>query len=254
MLEPRQLQSATPPQRADWVQSPTLPLPPPRDRDDIDRFLGELSTVGVEHVDAIRAMFAGYEARSELAGLFNSALGDRPCEDVGRLLFLLSAVGELAETSSLEFLHQLVWEPDDRLLPPNPDDEDAPADRQCCMFPTSGVIQARAVEMFAWIATTREDDRLLRVVREHPSTVTRLAAADAYLFAHGDAVEALERVMNEARPTDRNGIGVPRLVRGCDREHFDREFERANGGRCECPTTHLPIRPRQSLHTTEGHS
>lgn len=236
------LEIAPPPRRGEWAQSPTLPLPPPRDRRELDRFLEALSTVAVQDVEAIRAMFAGFGDREALAAVFHEALGDRPCGDVGRFM-LLSAVGELADPSSLGPLHDLVWAEDADLLVPDPYREEAGAKSSYCMFPASGMIQARAVEMFAWVAAGREDDGLLRIVAEHPSVATRLSAADACLFAH-DAAEALQRVLAVARPEDRNGIGVPRLVRGCDREAFDLALEQAQSGRDVCPPRRIAIRVR----------
>jgi hypothetical protein len=243
---------APPPRRGEWAQSPTLPLPPPRDRGELDRFLETLSTVAVQDVEAIRAMFAGFGDRATLAAVFHEALGDRPCGDVGRFMLLLSAVGELAEPSSLGPLHDLIWAGDADLLRPDPLEAHPGAESAACMFPESGMIQARAAEMFAWIAAGREDDRLLHVVAEHPSVVTRLAAADAYLFAHGDAGDARQRVLALARPEDRNGIGVPRFVRGGDREAFDRALEQAQGGREVHPPRQLVLRPRASQRDPKG--
>jgi hypothetical protein len=241
-----------PPRRGEWAQSPTLPLPPPRDRRDLDRFLGTLSTVAVQDVEGIRAMFAGFGDRETLAAVFHEALSDRPCGDVGRFMLLLSVVGELAEPSSLGPLHDLIWAGDADLLRPDPDEDYADARGSACMFPASGMIQARAAEMFAWIAGGREDDRLLRVVAEHPSVVTRLAAADAYLFAHHDSEDSRRRVLAAARPEDRNGIGVPRFVRGGDREAFDRALEQAPGGREVQPPHQMALRPRGRRGAEKG--
>lgn len=216
-----------PPRRGEWAQSPTLPLPPPRDRGELDHFLQTLSTVAVDDAEAIRAMFADVRDREELAAVFHEALGDRPCGDVSRFMLLLSSVGELACASSLAPLEEVVWTADADLLVPGPSGEGGERESARCEFPASGMIQARAAEMFAWIAAGREDDRLLRIVAEHPSVATRLAAADACLFAYADAPDALERVLAVARPDDRSGIGVPRFVRGGDREAFDRALERA---------------------------
>jgi len=246
------LEHAPPPRRGEWAQSPTLPLPPPRDRGELDRFLEALSNVAIQDVEAIRAMFAGFGDREALAAVFHQALGERPCGDVGRFMLLLSAVGELAERSSLEPLHDLVWAKDADLLVADPHGAEAGTESSCCMFPASGMIQARAVEMFAWVAAVREDDRLLRIVAEHSSVTTRLAAADACLFAHDDAADVLQRVLAAARPEDRNGIGVPRRVRGGDREAFDRALEQAQGGRDVRLPHRIAIRARPHERDAKG--
>ena len=246
------LETAPPPRRGEWAQSPTLPLPPPRDREELDRFLEALSTVAVQDAEAIRAMFAGFGDREALAAVFHEALGDRPCGEVGRFMLLLSAVGELADPSSLAPLHDLIWAEDADLLLPDPHEGEPSAEDASCMFSASGMIQARAVEMFAWVAVGRDDDRLLRIVAEHPSVVTRLAAADAYLFAHDDADDARQRVLARARPEDRNGIGVPRLVRGGDREAFDRELEQAQVSRDVGPPRQIALRARPRERDAKG--
>lgn len=245
-------ENAPPLRRGDWAQSPTLPLPPPRSRGELDGFLETLSTVAVQDVEAIRAMFAGFSDRQVLAAVFHEALNDRPCGDIGRFMLLLSVVGELADPSSLEPLHDLVWTEDADLLAPESYSGEGRAESSDCMFSAAGMIQARSAEMFAWIAAGREDDRLLRIVAEHTAVVTRLATADAYLFAHADAAEALERVLTVARAEDRNGIGVPRFVRGSDSGAFDRAMEFAHVDREVIPPSRIPIQARGSKQESKG--
>jgi len=220
-------QTPPPMRRIDWVASPTLPLQPPRSRRELDGFLQALATIPVGDVPAIRVMFAGFEARDAIAEVFREGMAQRPCGDLGQFMLLLSAVGELACPRSIAPLHELIWTADEALLVDDPCGSDR--ETSCCVFPPRGMIQARAAEMFAWIAAGREDDRLLRVVAEHPSVVTRLAAADAFLFAHKDAGAARERVLAVARPGDASAIGVPRFTRDCRRAEFDAALE---AGRC----------------------
>lgn len=236
MREVDQLEFSPPPRRPGGkAESPTLPLPPPRDAAELDGFLESLSAVTVGDTESIRAMFAGFAGRQELAQVFHHALAARPCGDVGRFMLLLSCTGELADPSSLELLHDLAWTRDEELLPTEHAHHKPDSDAYRSMFSASGMIQARAAEMFAWVAKGRDDQRLLRMVAEHPSVVVRLAAADACLFAHKDAPDALQRILAAARPEDRAGIGVPRLVRGGDRAAFDRAV-----GKCH---EHAPVPP-----------
>jgi hypothetical protein len=169
-------------------------------------------------------------------------------------MLLLSAVGELADPTSLEPLHDLVWTEDADLLAPEWYSGEARAESSDCMFSAAGMIQARAAEMFAWIAAGGEDDRLLRIVVEHPEVVTRLAAADAYLFAHADAAEALERVLAVARSEDRKGIGVPRFVRGSDGEAFDGAMAHVHVDQEVILPSRIPIQARQSYREAKGDS
>jgi hypothetical protein len=218
-------QGGPPSRRGDEAKSPTLPLPPPRNRAELDGFLESLSQIPVDQVEGIREMFAAFTEPDYVAHLFHEALAERPVGDLGRFMLLLSALGQLARPSSLQLLHDLVWADDKQLMGgaiyDGPIGDPAP----CCVFPSAGLIQSRAVEMFAWIARGSEDDALLRVVSTHPSVATRLAAADAFLFAHGDEASARERVWQASNAGDRSSIGVPRLTRGCDREAFERAME-----------------------------
>lgn len=246
------LEIVPPSRRSEWAQSPTLPLPPPRDRSQLDHFLETLSTIAIQDVETIREMFADFGDREALSAILHEALSERPCGDVGRFMLLLSTVGELADPSSLEPLLDLVWVTDADLLIPDPRRDETSVESSCCMFPASGMIQARAAEMFAWIAGGREDDRLLRIVTEHPSVTTRLAAADAYLFAHGDSADSRQCVLAVARTEDRNGIGVPRLVRGCDREAFDHALEQAQDDCDVRLPSQINIRARPSERDAKG--
>lgn len=232
-------QVSPPSRRHEWVESPTLPLPPPRDRQDLDRFLDDLGAVPVGDLEGVRRMFAELPDRERVVAVVAAALSERPCGDVGRFMMLLSCAGELADQALLEPLHQIVWAADDELVAPQPQ---APAGQAGCMFPHSGLIQSRAAEMFAWIAATGYDDRLLTIIRDHAIAATRLAAADAYLYAHGDDAAALETVRAAARDDDRDRVGVPRWVRGMERAAFDRAVEvavRAAGAGLP-PQTTLP--------------
>ncbi|MFM0757923.1 hypothetical protein [Paraburkholderia strydomiana] len=200
----------------------------------MDRFLEALACVPVAEVEGIRAMFDAYSDREALASLFHERLTKRPCGDLGRFMMLLSGIGQLAHPTSLDHLHRLIWAEDADLLIDSPKGA-GHAESSCCMFPPSGMIQARAAEMFAWIAVCKEDEKLLEVVAKHSSVTTRLAAADAFLFAHHDADAARARVADAAHPEDRHGIGVPRFVRGCDRAAFDRALRDASADQPKLP-------------------
>ena len=191
-------------------------------------------------------MFAGFEHTDATAQVFNQPLGERPCGDVGRFMLLLSAVGQLAHPSSLKPLRDVVWAEDAALMGNGIDGATA-KNAASCVFPSSGLIQSRAVEMFAWIARGREDTELLRVVAQHASVATRLAAADAFLFAHNDSPAARERVLQVALPEDRSGIGVPRLVRGQDRDAFERAVHHRHADHPTEPPAQAGIRPRRRV-------
>jgi hypothetical protein len=244
-------EAAPPPRRGERVLSPTLPLPPPRDRAELDSFLESLAQVPVDQVDSIKSMFAGFEETEAIAHVFHQSLSERPCGDIGRFMLLLSAIGQLAHPSSLKPLLDVVWA-EDAALARYDTDGGAPAKEPAsCVFPSSGLVQSRAVEMFAWIAQKREDHALLRIVAEHPSVATRLAAADAFLFAHDDSPAARDRVLQAARPEDRTGVGVPRLVRGQDRDAFEAAVHHRLVDHDAKPPAQAGIRPRRQHDSYE---
>lgn len=244
-------EAAPPPRRGEWVLSPTLPLPPPRDRVELESFLESLAQVPVDQVESIKSMFAGFEDTAAIAHVFHQSLSERPCGDIGRFMLLLSAIGQLAHPSSLKPLLDVVWAEDAALAGYGSDGGAAAKEPALCVFPSSGLVQSRAVEMFAWIARGREDHALLRVVAEHPSVATRLAAADAFLFAHDDSPAARERVLQAARPEDRTGVGVPRLVRGQDRDAFEAAVHHRHADHHAKPPAQAGIRPRRQHDSYE---
>jgi hypothetical protein len=241
--------NAPPPARREWAMSPTLPLPPPRSDDDLDKFLGSIAAIEVGEIEQIRAMISGFDDPGVIAAIFNRALAARPCGDIGRFMMLLSVTGQLRHDSSLSPLEAVVWASDADLGGDVAERDSMPSVAPGCMFPWSGMIQARAAEMFAWIGVRRFDDQLLKIVTSHPLVTTRLAAADSYLFHHNDSPEALERVLAVAISSDRSGIGVPRLAREGDRDAFNKAYASAAAGESEMP---LPQRLEPKDHGHGG--
>ncbi|MBC7791050.1 MAG: hypothetical protein H7Z74_13975 [Anaerolineae bacterium] len=220
----------TPPpmRRIEEVLSPTLPLPPPRGDDELDRFLAAVAATGVGDRELIRTTIAGFDHREDVAATCHRALAARPCGEVGRFMMVLSVVGELRHDSSLEPLEAVTWAADADLLGSAYNAGARAVEGSACEFPASGMIQSRAAEMFTWVAAGRFDDRVLKIVTSHPSVATRLAAADAFLFHHQDSARALETVLAVAQPMDRKGIGVPRLWSDVDPEVFAERLAAAN--------------------------
>lgn len=222
----RGLSNAPPPaRRGEQVQSPTLPLPPPRDAATTEAFLTWVATRPRDHAKDVREAIAAIRERSAVAAVLNEQLLRLPCADVGRHLLLLSTIGELRDPSSLAALERFAWLPDEQIFAAPPTTE------RTCSFTTGGMLQARAAEMLAWILQGRNDESVLRLIRDHPSRAVRIAAIDAYLFQRGDAPEAVEFLRGQVGAADRSMVGLPRFGADADPETFDRltaEFEAAH--------------------------
>jgi hypothetical protein len=211
--------------RAEQAQSPTLPLPPPRDAATTDAFLSWVANMPRERTLEVREAISAMTDKSAVAEVLNEQLFNLPCADVGRHLLLLSTIGELREAASIAALERFTWLRDERIF-----DTPSPA-QAACTFSSSGMLQARAAEMMVWVLGVKEDDSVLRVIRDHPSRLVRIAAIDAYLFQRGDAPAAKEFLRGQISADDWSMIGLPRFGADTDRETFERqtaEYEAAH--------------------------
>lgn len=223
-----------PPAQPDFSPSasPTLPLPPPRSEDDLVALVELVACAPSSQRGWVREALATLSGKDAAIELANATVSERPMREVGFTMMLLAIVGELRDDRSLDVLRDVIWADDEALW--GVAFEEVSGD--VCVFEAAGIVQARAAEMYAWIAATRFDDELLRVVAEHPRKATRLAAADALLYHHSDRPETLERVLAIARVDDRDWIGVPRYVRTEDPVSFD-ELLRLDDYVAELPPT-----------------
>lgn len=197
-------------------ETPTLPLPPPRSQEHLHEFVSMIGCTSSGEREWIIEAVEGLRDDEQVLDLIQTALDARPVHEMGWTMTLLSITGQLRNERSLEALSRLMWASTQELL-----SLDERVDGGC-VFDPSGIIQARAVEMFAWIAATSRDEDVLAVVAEHPDRAARLAAADAYLYHHRDADEALRQVRAVARAEDRDSAGAPRFVRTDDAGEFDK--------------------------------
>lgn len=223
-----------PPAQPDFAPyaSPTLPLPPPRSEEELVALVEMVACAPGAERGWVREALATLSGEAGVGELANAVVSERPMREVGFTMTLLAIIGELRDDRSLATLREVIWAEDEALwgvaFPKASGDE--------CLFEAAGMVQARAVEMFAWIGATRFDDELLRVVAEHPSKNTRLAAADALLYHHGDHPGTLEEVRKVARAEDRDWIGVARYVRTDDPAGFDGSL-RLDAYEAEIPRT-----------------
>lgn len=237
----RQKQFAAPPvRRAEQVQSPTLPLPPPRDRATTDDFLAWIGQMPRERVGEVREAIAALEDKSAVAEVLNGQLLDLPCTDASRHLLLMSTLGELSHESSAAALERFTWLSNEQIY------HTRSVPNESCDFSTSGMLQSRAVEMMVWVLKGSDDAAVLRVIRDHPERSVRMAAIDAYLFQHGDTPEAVQTLRDLVSPEDRAMVGLPRFGAHTDPETFERltaEYEAANPSTPPMPQPRAPEKP-----------
>lgn len=192
----------------DEVESPTLPLPPPRDRAELERLITAVALAPAGERELIIETVAGFEERDQVADLLHEALFELPVRDVGRHGMVLSLIGELRHRSSVEELDRFVWLDDEQILPPDAHEgESGGAD---CHFEPFGALQARAAEMLVWVSRGVHLERVRRILYEHPDTQVRVAAIDACAYATGDDPLMLGALREIARVQDHWAVGLPR--------------------------------------------
>lgn len=207
----------------EYVASPTLPLPPPRDREELERFLVAVAMTPDGDRSLIRETIAGLGHRDEVAGVLHDALLDLPCRDESRHLILLSVTGELRHDTSLEALERFVWLSDQEVLGPDLGLEQPGSAGS--IFHPSGLLQSRAAEMLVWVSFGTYLDGVRLILESHPLDVVRLATIDAYAFAHDDTPGVLDDLRGMVREDDRWAVGLPRRT-GQEAADFDAAMAR----------------------------
>ena len=220
-LPPLQLREPGGALKPEEVESPTLPLPPPRDRDELDRFLRAVAFTPTGQRDLILQTIADFDDRAEVARLLHEALFELPVADNARHLMILSVVGALGHESSVQPLEAFVWLPDDRLFGGPIDGPGAASE-----WHPGGLLQARAAEMLVSVTRARYLDGIRRILNDHPLVDVRISTVDAYAFTFDDAAGVLEELRGMVREEDRWAVGLPRRWSGGDTEEFDAAMER----------------------------
>lgn len=86
-------------------------------------------------------------------------------------------------------------------------------------------LQAKAVDGLAYLRTPQTDEEVLRLVREHPSRIVRAEAINAYLWNHGDSVEAKQVLRKRVREDEEIFVDRVRWNTGEKAESFNRKLE-----------------------------
>ena len=194
------------------LESPTLPLPPPKSVEDLDRMLLAIATTPSENRRVVIDYLDGLEDREAVAELLHRELFDLPSPDTSRTGLVLSVIGQLAVPSSADVLEKFVWMEDDQLHQPESHPHDHHHDEEGAdgsMFAGSP-LQARAAEMLVWVEPERAWERTREILANHPSVAVRVATIDALSYSANDHPEDLERLRKTVANGDRWAVGMPR--------------------------------------------
>ncbi|MET3921623.1 hypothetical protein [Arthrobacter sp. UYEF20] len=233
-LPPLQLREPGLELKPEEVESPTLPLPPPRDREELDRFLNAVAFTPTGQRGLIKETIAGFDGRSSVADLLHQALFELPVQDTVRHLMILAVIGELGHESSRGPLERFVWLDDGEVHGPA---ADVSGEDKSVWYP-GGVLQARAAEMLVFVTAGRDVEGVRRILREHQLVDVRVATIDAFAYAGNDAPETLDELRRMVREDDRWAVGLPRRWSGGEAAAFDEAMERHDaefGARVELP-------------------
>jgi hypothetical protein len=184
----------------------------------IDAFMQWAAGTPVSNAQAVRDAVAAARADDEVARALIASLFNLPASDIGQHLLLLSIIGEMRRSEFVEPLVKFIG------LPANSIVWESPNYRACgtCIshLDTAALLKARAVEMLAWLRTSEALEAVLGFARYHDSRVVRLAALDAYTYAHEDSPEAIERARAAARRDEAKLVGLPRFTRDSNPTQF----------------------------------
>lgn len=209
------------------VESPTLPLPPPRDAAELERLLDAVASTPSGERQQIVDTLAAFTDGGAVADLLHDALFELPASDLGRHLMLLAVIGELRHESSIPVLERFVWLSDEAVL--RADSHSGPASESSEVsseFLTGGALQARAAEMLIWVTRGDFPEGIRRILGEHPALNVRVATIDACAYAADDDPQVLRSLRELVRGEDQWAVGLPRRTAGVDPDEFDALVER----------------------------
>ncbi|MEY2564953.1 MAG: hypothetical protein QOH88_3146 [Verrucomicrobiota bacterium] len=203
----------------------SVPSPVDLNVDSIDDFVDWIAATPVGDAQRIRDQVALAAKDEEVLDALTQNLFDFPIVDLGRHLLLLSIIGELRNPRAAEPLIRFIKLPGATYgLLGSDAGREIRASRQsrdASLLDGSSALQARAVEMLAYLNTPHALQEALKMASDHISRAVRVAAIDAYLFNHGDSAEAAARLKEAIQGEDRKFVGLARRFRGMDVSQFD---------------------------------
>lgn len=215
--------------------------------DTVEDFIRWVAAVPVGEVDVVRSALARARGDAAVLEALVVRLFDLPVPDFGRHQLLLSVIGELGDAEALDPLLRFVDLPPDQIFPESTGTD---GEGTCTSYlDYFAALQARAIEMVAYLKTAEALQAALAVAARHPSRAVRAAAIDAFLFNQDDSHEAIAAARAAVRPSEAHLVGLPRRERGVDPAEFDRkvlEFYSKNPG--EVPPSPRRLGRRRQKH------
>jgi hypothetical protein len=203
-----------------FVASDVSPRPVRLSSETVEEFIGWVAATPVGDAQRIRDQVALAAADEGTFDALIKELFKFPVADFGRHLLLLSVIGELKNSRAVEPLLRFIRLPAES-LPLLRKVPEAGKENDVSLLEGSAALQARAVEMLAFLRSPQALEETLRIASEHTSTSVRAAAIDAYLFNHDDSHEATEQIIRIALLKDAHLVGLPRRSRNMDADVFN---------------------------------
>lgn len=158
-----------------------------------------------------------------------------PVEAFEQRLAVIGILGEMRRPDSLSRLREVVWAP----LPPGGSIAEGLVPRDL-----EEMIQAKAVQGLAYLATPPADAEVLEVIANHEALHVRVSAIDAYMWNHGDSRMAADELYQLLPPELHPFVERPRFHRDMDPEQFTRRLEAWRERWKPQPPTPLPANPQ----------
>ncbi len=177
----------------------------------LQSLLPQLFRANSEDLPALTETLAALSQQPRIVAAFAESYKQLRPEALQERLLTLGMVGELRRPDAIPFLKEVVWTP----LPAKEGSGERLSPREI-----EEMVQVKAVEGIAFVATADADAAAKEVMLKHPSTHVRATAIDAYMWNHGDSAEAAKELYallpSELHPY----VERPRFHPGMDAKAF----------------------------------
>lgn len=187
---------------------------------DVDRVLQavlpELLEASVQDAPAVAEILADLGKQPRAVSAFAQSYRKLPREAFQERLLTMGMVGELKRSDAIPFLREVISAP----LPAKEGTSEALTPREL-----EEMIQAKAVQGLAFLATPEADAAVRDVILEHESRHVRLTGIDAYMWNHGDSPEAAKQLYEILPKNLHPYVERPRFQAGTDPKEFDERLK-----------------------------
>jgi hypothetical protein len=138
-----------------------------------------------------------------------------PAEAFEKRLMVIGILGEMRRPDSASQLREVVWAP----LPPAESTAEKLSQRDL-----EEMIQVKAVQGLAYLATPAADQAVLEVIANHEALHVRASAIDAYMWNHGDSRQTADQLYRLLPAELHPYVERPRFHRDMDPAEFTRRL------------------------------